>query len=1100
MPATLITSAAAFGKTKAAVHRIQQLKENDPFAKIWVLLPTPLQIAPFRTRLIDGVEDRIMFGVEFFNFYSLNAHLLEVAGIPQRRVDGAAQYRILREVVNSVHLDLRHFDRIAHMPGFIGVLAGFFLELKQALIDPEHLMEAARTDKDRDLALVYRHYQAFLQTRDLVDREGEGWLALAWLQKQQQAEVLASALLPRLLVIDGYDQFSVVQAKLLTQLAALLPETLLTLTYEEARSETAHRRFAETKRRLDQIEAEQPNFVWDYQATPLVDDQRVAGLTALSARIFEFGHGEPQMTEAVLLLEAPDRRREIQAILQSIKRGLLEGLRPDQIAIVARDPSEYAAYLDEYASAYGIPLRMGHGTPLSDNPAVATILGLAAIAQNQFRRRDLLDRLRSPYVASPLSLDQLDLLDRISREYAVLGKREAWFEALQLALQHAALGEPHADQEAGDEEPITSEVYGALRQQLTVCFDRLTPPALAQARDHVKWFETLIGADPSVVLIGDEDATPDLGFGIIRQIREGSNLSLIERDIVAVRRLKSVLQDFLSACELVDATQLYTWSAFFAELQQAIAAATVDSPRMPSRLGHVLFASVFQIRGLPHEHLYIVGLSEGGFPRAAPEDLLYLDSDRRDLNARDIPLLMRAAEADETSVFYELTALARQRLTLTRPYLDEKGAPLAPSPYWRAVQEAVRGTVFHIGLAQPLTVETALHPAEAMQAAAQVLTQGLSQGGEVPHSAQIGPLLAWLNAEPSRASSWSNVRHGQAIEAARLEARLPHDAYSGHIQHPAALAQVAATLGPNRMWSASQFNDYGHCPYRFFAKRLLRLQQVKEPEEGMDQLQHGVLVHAMLQDTYQQVADEGMVIEAATVDQALEILDQVLEQHLSNAPLRYNFRPSSLWQQEQGGYRKQLRALIKADFTSEKLYQKLFQGGQRRTLRLEAPFIDLILEGAAGPLRVRGAIDRIDEVDGRLLVLDYKTGSTPIQEGELIAGRNVQMLLYLRAAAALYPDRELLGAAFLHVGKKTLSGVVSLDLQPELALSLLADAQANLQQRVLLARQGIFINSPSKPSGGGEVRQCSSYCEFSQLCRARAVSNRKLLAGISSTD
>src|SRR5260221_10838820 len=180
MPAILLTGAAGQGKTHAAIVQVKQLLAQKLFGKIWVLLPTDLQISTFRERLLLEIGDAAHFGVEFFDFYDLYARLLEIAEEPQRRGKGTARFRILRHVLNEdVGDQLTHFNHIAHMPGFVALLADFILELKQARITPEDFTATAKSDKDLDLAAIYRDYQQLLPARDLVDRDGEGWLALA---------------------------------------------------------------------------------------------------------------------------------------------------------------------------------------------------------------------------------------------------------------------------------------------------------------------------------------------------------------------------------------------------------------------------------------------------------------------------------------------------------------------------------------------------------------------------------------------------------------------------------------------------------------------------------------------------------------------------------------------------------------------------------------------------------------------------------------------------------------------------------------------------------------------------------------------------------
>ena len=95
------------------------------------------------------------------------------------------------------------------------MLAELIDELKQASVDVDAFAAAAQSDKDREIAQIYRRYQDMLRRSDLADVEGEGWLALATMRARPDT----AAHVDRLLV-DGYDQFTLVQAQLL---AAAVP-------------------------------------------------------------------------------------------------------------------------------------------------------------------------------------------------------------------------------------------------------------------------------------------------------------------------------------------------------------------------------------------------------------------------------------------------------------------------------------------------------------------------------------------------------------------------------------------------------------------------------------------------------------------------------------------------------------------------------------------------------------------------------------------------------------------------------------------------------------------------------------------------------------
>jgi ATP-dependent helicase/DNAse subunit B len=342
----------------------------------------------------------------------------------------------------------------------------------------------------------------------------------------------------------------------------------------------------------------------------------------------------------------------------------------------------------------------------------------------------------------------------------------------------------------------------------------------------------------------------------------------------------------------------------------------------------------------------------------------------------------------------------------------------------------------------------------------------------------------WLVAQPPLAPGWLNALEGRRIELRRESPAGEYDAHMGRLTDAGLIELVAQALGPERMWSASQFNDYGTCPYRFFARRLLKLEALAEPKEGMDRLQHGSVLHELLEHTYRRIGEDGLTIGAENRERALQILTEEARRLLADAPWRHGFRAGPLWEAEKVTLQRQLEALIALDFSADSPVSKRLPG-QRRAFYQEIQFgageghgTPLIIDGAAGPLLVTGKIDRVDDIDGRTVVIDYKSGATPIQVEEMTEGRNVQMLLYLLAARQILTDKTIAGGAFWHIHNLKLDAMVLADA-PELEL-----ARESLHQRILEGRQGIFVNTPSKPDYRNGPR-CASHCEFSQLCRLR---------------
>ena len=1116
--AVVMTAPAGGGKTEAAIEEIVQARQFSAFGAIWVLLATGQQIHAFRTRLAARSDDGVQFGVEFFTFDRLYARLLDLHGDPQRLIDDTTRSRILRQLAAEIAArgDLDHFAPIAHLPGFIRQAAVLIDELKQGLVGPEAYSAAAATrgPKDRDLARLYAAYQQFLQENALVDDHGAGWLAVEHLEQALGPGHKPGVPFPiELLVVDGFDQFNCVHARLLAALAAHAKRAAVTLT--EASGDAA-RRFLRFERARDLLlEAGRDvraRSLWRMTPlSPIADPVRAPALEHLVRSVFTAQPQQVPSDGALALIEAPDVGREVSAILRCVKRLLLDGAAPDSVLILTRDLARYRPALRETGRAYGLPLVVRGGLPLAHNPAIALLLSLIDLAAQDFPRRDLIDVLHSPYLDPPdLTPDVIGTLERLSQAQRIVRGRDVWLTEVRDA------GRLRADED-GDSRPSALDVKDApaLTAALESFFARVTPPASGTVYDFAQWIETLVGPDPDhVEPVAEEDAPaaadaakvpPRADCGVLVCVRSGQDAERVARDVAALAMFQRVLRGLRAAHDVIarsGAPEIMPWEDFRAALAVAVDEATVTPAGGFNRAGRVLATDVFNARGLPHDHVFIVGLSEGVFPASAPESPLYSDSEREALVRDGIALNTLAERADDMSLFYEALALARHHLTVSRFTVDDRGAPVPASPYWhalRSVLEVPAEAVERVPVGAAPTLEEAATPGEAAIALAAAWSGEHAPAEAFPAAGVHNALLA----DATWGARWLNALRGRALEARREDPAQPFDRYAGVLARPALIAAAAEAFGPDHVWSASQLNAYGVCPFRFFAARLLNLEALEEPEEGLDPQILGLINHRILEHTYARITDEKLPIAPEHQPRALAILEAAARVVLDDAPREFGFRVTPIWQHEQAEIVRRLAALVALDFSATA--PLVVHGGQRPEAHpvaaqigaqtrvpfwQEAPFglrgaPALELDGEVGRVRVRGLIDRLDRAGDRVVVIDYKTGSTPHKTNDMAEGRDFQMLLYLAAARALLaqgaPQLAVTGGLFWHVRQGAVSGEIRAD-DPAFERG-----HQWLHAHILAVRAGRFPVRPSKPTDD----RCVRTCEFRALCRLNRAASRK---------
>ena len=1062
---------AGTGKSDKLLGILRDLTQSRPaeLPKTWVLLATRRQAMQFRQRLVE-LDDQpsVYFNIEFFTFYSLNARLLKAAGTPVRRLSRLTRHRLLSRMLAEE--ELSYFQRIADTRGFVSILTEFIDELKQAGVDVGDFAKAAHSKKEWEIARIYMRYQLMLKKSRLADVEGEGWLALATLRDMPQIAADVD-----LLLVDGYDHFTPVQAQMLAQLSRTIPEAHITLTdMPSDHAGSSPQRSALTRARLRSAFDDAGISLATETLAPKAG-KRQSSLEQLSQRIFR---DSPAATAdaAVRLLAMPSPAEEVKAVLRSIKRRLLDGAQPGDVLVALRQWELYAPHFVAGAAEYSLPLMLHYQRGLHQSPPIAAFTSLLTTAP-RFRRRDLLDALRSPYINAGLDAPQIDLLERISGERQFLGGPASdWLGLVTMASRPA--------QRDSEDQPLTrleATQQGALSETLAAFFQDITAPARAPVSAYIAWLESLLddSAGAARLSLGQESSESAAGassdFEDIRQ-----------RDEASLKALRRILRDLAASDDALHATFdepiEIAWRRFWLDLQHAIETTDAE-PSERSRVGRVLVSTAAEARGLTHRHVYILGLSESLFPAEASEDPLFLDSERETLKARGILLTTQAERVDDQGLFYELVSLPTESLTLSRPTL-QAGKPWLESHLWRAV-----GRVFP-GLEPETMPVGSVVAARGAASGMEALLGVAAQLNESDASAAASALRVknWILRDERLAAQWRRIERGRQVEGGRLSFA-PHNRHSGIITAPHLLAEITRALGRERIWSASQLKDYGLCAFRFFANRLLKLEESREPELGFDAAQLGSLNHRILEETYRAISKRGLAIDEVNLQAALALFADAAERILDRAPELFGFRASATWQEEKQILRQRLAALIRQDFSPQSPLAQFGDAREVHALELEFRNLEIELTPEERHLRLAGYIDRVDRVDGKLVLVDYKSGTKAIDRRQMEIGRDFQMMVYALAMQSLLErsrsQDELAGGFFWHVRNLKASGVYAVDDEDDQAA--LDAARLKLADNLRRGRHGQFPVHATELENG----RCARYCEYSRLCRLRVTSPHK---------
>jgi ATP-dependent helicase/DNAse subunit B len=304
----------------------------------------------------------------------------------------------------------------------------------------------------------------------------------------------------------------------------------------------------------------------------------------------------------------------------------------------------------------------------------------------------------------------------------------------------------------------------------------------------------------------------------------------------------------------------------------------------------------------------------------------------------------------------------------------------------------------------------------------------------------------------------------------------------GWINDPSLVDTLKEDFGPTHLWSATQINDYGTCPFRFFARHALRLNAGQEPGEGFASHHLGHAYHRILEEIYTQLHARQLMIQSPTAEQAIDeaarIAENVLQRMLDSGEVRRD----PLWEFNKEEIKRRVGRLLRreAAWNDEE---------PARPVDCERKFgFDdaeaLVIECPSGVARFRGIVDRLDyrETNGDWVVVDYKTRRTPIPLRDALEGRNLQLPLYAMAAGRVIKKGERVTSAYyLHVHSRKRGSELTSGPEAKHSLEALIDhAEQRIRIYVEQVRSGRF---PVQPNGDAVCQTC----EYDVMCRIHSL-------------
>jgi ATP-dependent helicase/nuclease subunit B len=744
------------------------------------------------------------------------------------------------------------------------------------------------------------------------------------------------------------------------------------------------------------------------------------------------GLGRPAPAQAASAPLAPALRvatcadPEAEAVLaaREIVRHVREGGRYREVMVLVRKLEGYHQALQRVFARYEIPFFLDRRESVSHHPlAELTRSALRTVAFG-WARDDWFAALKTGMT----SADE-DEIDRLENEALARGwKGAAWQKAPVVP-----------------DEPELTKWMAELHQRLLPPFHRLAL-ALGMAQNKPTGAQLAAALREFWEELGVEEKLREWGG-------EGLNSKQIQQDGNA-EKAKVATDGNAGAVHATVWEQMNVWLdnvelAFPGEalglrewlpiLEAGLANLTVGL--IPPALDQVLIGAIDRSRNPEVKLALVLGLNETVFPAPPHGPALLTDSDRVELEKRNVRLGGTARQQLARERYYAYIACTRasERVVLTGALCDANGSPLNPSPFLAHIRqlfptlqvEQVPKTLDwreseHVNeLIGPALKSKVQSPRSKVQGLESVVSSQRSVAGEASDRGRLETTDHGLRTTdfadlPALAAVLERVRY---LQNPRLEERLS----------PALAARL---YGPVLRTSVSRMEQFAACPFKFFVHSGLRAQERKQFE--LDLREQGTFQHDVLAMFHQGLQEEGKRWREITPREARERVERIAH------GLMAGYRDGLLEASEETRFLARTLTESLMDFI-ETLVGWMRHQYQFDPVAVELPFgeeeggpawgIELgggaehELESSrrAGALRsdggrrleLHGRIDRVDlfrepgDDTALCVVVDYKSSQKQLDPVLLAHGLQLQLLAYLNVLRYWPNPREWFDAARL---------------------------------------------------------------------------------------
>ena len=900
----------------------------------------------------------------------------------RQRLSKIGRQMIIARILNDRKDKLKIFGRMATFAGFCSRMAQIIAELQRFAKEPEDIDQLIlELDKDEhnrfsalkfsDIALVLKEYLRFVEGRFLdPDRQ---------LNLARQAVADSEFFRGAEIWVDGFAGFTTSELAIITELLKAAAYTNIALCLDTEKLDLKNPDSAKFKEMAlfnptEKTYADLIQIIKGCKLTlaePVILNDAVRfkacpPLGHIEANIFQ---AKPPVISAqgrVRILAAQNMRAEVKFVAgQIVDLVRKEGFRYRDIAVIAPDLSRYEHYIKAYFDDYSLPFFIDSRQSLRHHPAVVFISSALRAAVCGFSNCDIFEYLKSGL--APIDSYDVDLLENYCLAFGI-GSRD-WMSADSWSFDDKK--PPLFD------EKLVNQIRKSVIKPLLVLHNKLCNSENSPKKLTPRLFTSIIFD------FLQRMGLPEKINLWIQQATEKKDYAAADEHRQFYDRLLDIFDEL---CEAFEPRQL-SCDDYISIIGDAFSQLTLAM--IPPALDEIIVGSIERSRHPDLKVAFLIGTTQKNFPGPVNYEGILSDEDREAAEAVEFELAAGTGKTLAQRQYLTYIAFTRPSdfLFITYPALDDKDRPVVRSQFiddieslfddvteQRIVMHDSLGAVQDAGISRidfdKIYTRTELEDFLCVRAR---------------RDYQIKALVERMSSDAQLAQTAYFVKRALAYRnCAELDKSLAEE-----------------LLGRRLQSSASKLAAFADCPYKYFARYVLKLKERKEFK--LEPLDLGRFYHRVLDELFKKLKDCGKNFGTVSAEQLKEILEtsvaKIIEADLfikgfCRHSSHNTFIIASACQILQGcviAVSQMVRAGSFQPVLSELAFGKTGDGLGEYKLMLN--------DGRA--LYLNGRIDRIDvaDIDGRkaAVVFDYKRRGASFSWSKFYHGLDMQLAIYMLA-------------------------------------------------------------------------------------------------------